>query len=335
VAVPRADQTRFAGDAGAHDAWQHALDAARTLGWRLVEIDLEPFLEAARLLYEGPWIAERDAALGALLARHADDVDPSVAAIVRTANGRTATESFLGLHRLAELRRATETTWQRAHALLVPTTPTIPTHAEEREDPLGTSAMLGTYTNFANLLDLCAIAVPCPTRPDGPPFGVSLLAPAGADPRLVELAAAWCGEPAPGAVGRVEVVVVGAHLSGQPLNGQLVELGGRLRRATRTAPRYRLYALAASGPAKPGMVRVPDGGAAIEVETWELDAAGLGALVASIDAPLGIGTVELADGTTAKGFLCEAHAIADARDITAYGGWRAYRAAAAGLRGGA
>jgi allophanate hydrolase len=191
VAVPRPGQAVFAGDLEAREAWERALAAARALGWSLVEVDLEPFLEAGRLLYEGPWVAERDAAVGAFIARNPGQVDPVVAEIVRGAAGATATDAFRGIHRLAELRMAWDRTWERAEAVMVPSVPTIPTHADVAEAPFATSTMLGTYTNGANLLDLCAVAVPCPVRPDGVPFGVTLLAPAGADARLLALAAAW------------------------------------------------------------------------------------------------------------------------------------------------
>jgi allophanate hydrolase len=191
IAVPFAGQARFAGDAGAADAWERALRAIGRLGMPLVEVDIDPFLEAGRLLYEGPWVAERDAAIGSFIARHADSVDPTVAGIVRGAARFSATDAFRAVHRLAELRHAFDATWDAAGALLVPTIPTIPTHAQVAEEPVATSAMLGTYTNAANLLDLCGVALPCPTRPDGVPFGITLLAPAGADARLLELAAAF------------------------------------------------------------------------------------------------------------------------------------------------
>ena len=188
IAVPRPGQLVFAGDLGAEDAWEHALAGARALGWSLVEADIEPFLEAGRLLYEGPWVAERDAAVGAFIARHPGQVDPVVAEIVRGAVGATATDAFRGIHRLAELRMAWDRTWEIAEALMVPSVPTIPTHEQVAEEPFATSAMLGTYTNGANLLDLCAIAVPCPRRRCR---SLTLLAPAGADARLLALAAAW------------------------------------------------------------------------------------------------------------------------------------------------
>jgi allophanate hydrolase len=189
VAIPA--RPVFAGDVGAQAAWEEALDAARALGWTLVEVDLEPFLEAGRLLYEGPWVAERDAAVGDFIARNPGAVDPIVATIVRGAAGRSATDAFRGIHRLAELRLDWDRTWSVAGAVMVPSVPTIPTHAQVAEEPFATSTMLGTYTNGANLLDLCAVAVPCPTRPDGVPFGVTLLGPAGADARLLALAGAW------------------------------------------------------------------------------------------------------------------------------------------------
>jgi allophanate hydrolase len=209
--------------------------------------------------------------------------------------------------------------------------------AEIADEPIVRNALLGTYTNFVNLLDLCAIAVPGGARQDGLPFGVSLVAAAGADRSLLPLAAHWHGEDV--ASGErpdtVSLAVVGAHLSGEPLNHQLVALGARLSQTIDTAPGYRLYALPDTEPAKPGLVGGgPADGPGIELEIWELPIESFGRLVASVPPPLAIGTVTLADGRTVKGFLCEADAVADARDITAHGGWRAWRASL-GLAGSA
>ena len=192
-------------------------------------------------------------------------------------------------------------------------------------DPFGPNAELGTYTNFVNLLDLCAVAAPAGTRANGLPFGVSLVAPARSDHLVLALAAQLMHEDDLAVPRRTRLAVVGAHLSGQPLNHQLLDLGARLVAATTTAPAYRLFDLGTT-PARPGMVRVASGGAAIELEVWELDAPGLGAFVPRVPAPLVIGSVEIADGSVVLGFLCEPHALSDARDITEFGGWRAYRA---------
>ncbi len=337
IAVPRPDGLTFGGDLGAAAAWQHALRRAEGLGWTLTEIDFAPFAEVAALLYDGPWVAERYAAVGAFIAAHRDAVDPVVRAIVMAGRDVGAVQAFRAAHRLRELALRCAAIWAGADALLLPTAPTLFTAAEIAEAPIARNTLLGTYTNFVNLLDLCAVAVPAGGRADGLPFGVSLIAPAGADRALLALAARWRGEPAgplpsgdgaapPATAETVAVAVAGAHLSGEPLNGRLLALGARLRETVRSAPTYRLYALADTDPAKPGLVGgAPAAGNGIELEIWELSLEGFGRLVAAVPAPLSIGTITLADGRGVKGFLCEAGAVADAPDITAHGGWRAYR----------
>jgi allophanate hydrolase len=333
VAVPRPEQLTFCGDRLAAAAWDRVRMRATALGWQLVEIDFAPFAEAARLLYEGPWIAERYATIGAFVAERPRDVDPIVRQVIMAARDYSAADAFRGAHRLAELRHATRAVWEAADALLLPTAPTMYTAAEIADEPIVRNALLGTYTNFVNLLDLCAVAVPGGTRDDGLPFGVTLIAPAGADRSLLRLAASWHGEQmadaAPAAAGEetVRLAVVGAHLSGEPLNHQLVAFGGRLVETVSSAPGYRLFALPDTEPAKPGMVNGgPLDGPGLELEVWELPVDGFGRLVAGVPAPLVIGTVTLGDGRTVKGFLCESSAVAGAQDITAFGGWRAYRA---------
>jgi allophanate hydrolase len=340
VGVPGPGQLDFFGDEQAATAWARALDRARGLGFALAEVDLEPYRAAGRLLYAGPWVAERTAAVGEFVAAHPGDVDPVVAAIVASGARLSAVDAFRGAHRLAELRRTTAPDWERVDALLLPTTPTIFTPAEIAAAPVDRNTVLGTYTNFVNLLDLCAVAVPAGRRADGAPFGVSLVAPREADELLLRLAATWLGEPAtapapgpdaaaPADEDAARVAVVGAHLRGQPLNPQLTALGARLETATRTAPVYRLYELPGARPPKPGLVRSRPGedGGAIEVEVWRLPEAGLGRLVAAVGAPLAIGPVELADGTSVPGFLCDPRVAESAREITGWGGWRAFLAA--------
>jgi len=331
VGVPRPGQMTFAGDRFAARAWDAARTRAATLGWELVEIDFEPFAEAARMLYDGPWIAERYASVGRFVAERRREVDPIVRRVIMTARDHSAADAFAALHRLAELRHATRSAWGAGgvDALLLPTTPTLFTAADIADEPIARNALLGTYTNFVNLLDLCAVAVPGGEREDGLPFGVSLVAPAGADRSLLALASQWNDEAfaQPDRTDTVRLAVVGAHLSGEPLNHQLVGLGARLVETIDTAPGYRLYALPDTEPAKPGMVGGgPADGPGIELEVWELGVEGFGRLVAGVPPPLAIGTVALADGRAVKGFLCEADAVAGARDITEFGGWRAYRA---------
>jgi allophanate hydrolase len=333
IAVPRRDQLVFGGDTQAATAWEHALARATALGWELTEIDFAPFAEAAALLYGGPWIAERYAGVGAFIAANAAAVDPIVRQVIMAGRDVGAVETFQAAHRLRELAAQTAGVWEQADALLLPTTPTVFTAAQIAEEPIARNTLLGTYTNFVNLLDLCAIAVPASVRADGLPFGVSLIAPGGGDDVLLALGAHWRGEHRGRAADEanaatVALAVVGAHLSGEPLNGQLVALGARLLETTRTAPTYRLYALPDTEPAKPGLLGGgPPAERGIELEIWELSTESFGRIVAGVPAPLSIGTITLQDGRAVKGFLCESSAIRDARDITQYGGWRAYRAA--------
>jgi allophanate hydrolase len=327
--VPRPEQVIFCGDRLAARAWDRALTRARALGWELVEIDYEPFAEAARMLYEGPWISERFASVGSFVAAHRREVDPIVRRVIMTGRDHSAIDAFKAAHRLAELRHATRDVWAAADALLLPTVPTLFTAAEIADEPIVRNALLGMYTNFVNLLDLTVAAVPGGVREDGLPFGVSLIAPAGAERALLTLAARWGGEAvaADPHADTVSLAVVGAHLSGEPLNGQLVALGASLVERVATAPGYRLYALPDTEPAKPGLVGGgPLDGPGIELEIWELGVEGFGRLVAGVPPPLVIGTVSLEDGRAVKGFLCEADAVAGALDITEHGGWRAYRA---------
>lgn len=334
IAIPHADQMTFCGDEHAAAAWEHACTRARALGWQIVEIDFAPFAAAASQLYDGPWVAERFASVGRFVAAHQADVDPNVRDIIMSGRDLGAVEVFEAKHQLARLALRTGAVWERADALLLPTAPTVFTAAEIADEPIARTAQLGTYTNFVNLLDLCAVAVPAGLSGDGQPFGVSLIAPAGADATLLTLAAHWRDEHAGHAAhddagATVELAVVGAHLSGEPLNGQLLALGARLVDTVRTAPTYRLFDLPDATPAKPGLVGGgPATGTGIEVEIWELATELFGRLVAGVAPPLAIGTIALADGRTVKGFICEADAVTGAREITAFGGWRAYRATA-------
>jgi allophanate hydrolase len=314
----------FAGDVHAERAYLDALERASALGWELHMIDPAPLLAAGALLYEGPWLAERTVAFGDFLQAHPGEVDEVVASIVAGGTELTAADAFRGVYALAQLRAQVDTlVWGAADALLLPTAPTIYTHAEIAADPVGRNAVLGRFTNCAGLLDLAAIAVPGTRRDDGRPFGVSLLAPAGGDERLLALAAEFCAERPPAHEG-ITVAVVGAHLSGQPLNGQLTGRGARLLETCRTAPHYRLYALAGGALPRPGLVAADAAGPGIEVELWSLSAAALGELTAAVMEPLAIGRVELEDGRTVSGFVCEPRGLEGASEITHLGGWRAH-----------
>jgi allophanate hydrolase len=340
--LPREEQLEFFDDTAAQELYHASLERLVQLGGVPVVIDLEPFLEAAQLLYQGPWLAERYSAVETFIEAHGDAMLPITREIIAAGRSLGAVEAFKGLHRLKALRRAADDILGSVDFVVTPTAGTIYTLEAVNREPVTLNSRLGYYTNFMNLLDCAAVAVPAGFRADGLPFGVTLFAPAFHDAALSDYAARLhhasglsLGNttrpvpPAPGASlheGLIRLVVCGAHLQSLPLNHQLTERGARLVAATRTAPCYRLFALAGGPPQRPGLVRTATGGAAIEVELWELPLAELGGFVAGIPAPLGIGTVELEDGTWHKGFICEPCALEDAVDITAWGGWRAWLA---------
>ncbi|ROS44027.1 allophanate hydrolase [Amycolatopsis thermoflava] len=302
-------------------AWQEALAHAARVG-HVVRVDVTPFLAAARLLYEAAFVAERLAAFGHLL--DGPGVDPTVRSIVRGADRYSGADVFAGLHELARLRRLAERAFTGADALLLPVTPGHPTLAEVAADPVGVNTRLGTFTNMANLLDLCAVAVPAGSRADGLPFGVQLLAPAFADGPLLDLAARWTGETVAPPATRTLLAVAGAHLSGQPANSDLVRLGGVLHSRARTGPGHRVYTVDGPFP-RPGLLHTGDGPAGgIELEVWDLPEAAIGALLPTIAPPLHLGPLTLDDGSTVLGFVADTSCADPARDITAYGGWRAY-----------
>ncbi|MEJ0011768.1 MAG: allophanate hydrolase [Bauldia sp.] len=325
----------------ARDAFAAALAAFPNFGGKPKPVDLAPFYAAAVRLYEGSWVAERYAAIREFIEKQPGALFPVTRTIIESARRLSAADAFADQYRLADLARKTSAVWNDIDVLVVPSMPDVCTVDEVAADPLVPNRRLGTYTNFVNLLDLCAIAVPGPFRSDRRPAGVTLIAPAGRDGLLAALAAeihAAAGVPV-GATGRplpkaplprvqsaeqIPVVVIGAHLSGMALNHELTARGATFVKAVTTEPVYRLYALPGGPPQRPGLVRVAGSGAAIETEVWSLPTAGFGEFVAGIPLPLGIGTVRLADGTTAKGFLCEAVATEGARDITGFGGWRNY-----------
>ncbi|MDO9382658.1 MAG: allophanate hydrolase [Hyphomicrobiaceae bacterium] len=342
VGVP-ASGLDFFGDADAEALYHASVEGLRGLGALVVDVDVAPFREAAQLLYSGPWVAERYAAIREFVSAQPDALDETVGGIIIRAKGLSTVDAFAGFYRLAELTRAAEAQWQTMDVMLLPTTGTTYKIADVLANPIQLNSNLGAYTNFVNLMDLSALAVPAGFRPNGLPFGVTLIGRAFDDGRLAALGDALhrtltdlklggtskaLAETTPAvparAVGRIAVAVVGAHLSGQPLNSQLQERNARLLRTTRTAPGYRFYALAATTPAKPGLVYDGSGPGNIEVEIWEMDAAAFGSFVALIPSPLGIGTLKLEDGSEVKGFVCEAHAIAGAQDITHFGSWRAW-----------
>lgn len=336
-------EREFYGDTETEALYDAAITRLEALGGIAVPIDFAPFRECALLLYGGPWVAERLAAIEDFVDAHADAMDPTVRRIVEGARAYSAVDAFRGDYRLEELKRQTAKEWARMDVLLLPTAPTTYTVEAMLADPITLNSNLGRYTNFVNLLDCCGIAIPAGFRADGIPGGVTLLGPAFADSAIAALAdrlhrsqpfgmgrdrdAALpeASRIVPAAEALIPVVVVGAHLSGMPLNGQLTSARGVLLKTCRTAGDYRLFALPDTVPPKPGLLREPGfEGDGLEVEVWGLSPAAFGAFVNAIPAPLGVGKVRLDDGTSATGFLCEPYAIAGARDITTLGGWRAY-----------
>lgn len=323
VAVPRPEALE-----PLSDGWRYAFEeAAKRLkagGAHLVEIDVTPFLQAARMLYEGAFVAERYASVGVFIDAHPDEVDPTVRAIVSAARDVPAHQLVTDGLALGQLRLAAMAAIDGCHALLLPTTTSQPAIADVQADPLAINARLGTFTNFANLLDLCAVAVPA-GEADGGCFGVTVLARAFHDAVATDVACLLLGEtPAIGlAPPGLGLVVVGAHLSGMVLNDELTCWGARLVGAVRTAPDYRLYALRTTPP-RPGLVRVAEGGATVEAELWQLPPAGLASLLDGLPPSLSIGRVRLQDGSRPLGFLCQSASCDDAPDITHHGGWRDY-----------
>ncbi len=348
--VPRAQDLAFYGNTLGPTHFAQAVDRLIALGGTPVEIDLTPFRSVATLLYEGPWVAERYAAIREFIETQPESLHPVTRAITEAGARISAADTFAALYRLKALEQTARAAWGDIDCLVVPTAPTIHTIAAVEADPIALNSQLGHYTNFVNLLDLAAVAVPVGFAAEGParglPHGVTLIARCGHDLPLLSLAArlhavsvstvgatphaphwvAGLPDATAFASGQVEVAVCGAHLSGLPLNWQLTQRGATLVRTVRSAPLYKFYALPGGPPFRPGMVRVAEGGGAIELEVWELPAREFGSFVAGIPAPLGIGTVLLEDGSSVQGFVCESHAVAGAQDITACGGWRAHLA---------
>lgn len=347
--VPRAQDLAFFGNQAAAALFVQSVERLKTLGGTAVEVDLTPFLEAARLLYEGPWVAERYVAIQDFIEAQPEAVFPPVRSIIQGGKSKTAADAFAASYKLKALKRVCDAVWQDVDCLLTPTTGTIYRIADMQADPIRLNSNLGYYTNFMNLLDYAAVAVPAGFQAAGDaqglPWGVTLAAPAFKDVPLLRLAdrfhraqalslgataAPLADTPAIGTelpkgsntAGTVKVAVCGAHLSGLPLNWQLTQRGARLLAAVKSAPEYKFFALAGGPVQRPGMVRVAEGGAAIDMEVWELPTEHFGSFVDGIPAPLGIGKVKLADGSWVSGFVCEAIAAEAGTDITRLGSWR-------------
>jgi allophanate hydrolase len=342
--VPAANGLQFFGDELNPPLYRAAVDALIALGGELVELDYAPLLEVAQMLYKGPWVAERYTVVQELLDSDPGKLDPTIATIIEKAKNFSAADTFRAAYALEELRGTMKALWGGVDILLLPTAPRTYTHLEIAEAPLERNSHLGHYTNFVNLLDLAAVALPAGLRPDGLPFGVSLIGQAFTDPALLQLADGLhrklaikvggsqrllADTPRLNALqpphGCLLMAVVGAHLTGEPLNWQLTQRGGRLVRTCRTSENYRFYALKGTTPPKPGLLRVPGfKGPGIEIEVWALPANTVGTFVDGVPPPLSIGTLILDDGTLVMGFLVEPAAIEDAVEITGFGGWRVY-----------
>ncbi|WP_112310674.1 allophanate hydrolase [Pseudogemmobacter bohemicus] len=344
IGIPDAAGRIFGGDALSEAAFDAALtDLSNIIATPAKPVDMAPLFEVARLLYSGPWVAERYQAIREIIENRPEVLHPTTLKIISGASNYSAADMFAAFYRVKELALTASALWNQIDMLVVPTYPRPRTRADLDADPVGPNSELGTYTNFVNLLDLCALAVPSRWRSDGFPSGVTLIAPKGRDGLIAALGARIqaaarntigatetpvpaLAAPAPQAgPDEIEVTVVGAHLSGMVLNHELTSRGARFLRAVETLPEYRLYVLAGGPPARPGLMRTAPGeGARIKTEVWAIPATSFGSFVAGIPAPLGIGTARLADGTTPKGFIVEAEGLKGAKDISDFGGWRAY-----------
>ncbi|MEC8628804.1 MAG: allophanate hydrolase [Pseudomonadota bacterium] len=344
IGVPDTGSIEFFGDTVQQAAFERDVAVLRSRGAQIVEIDFAPLYAIADMLYEGAWVAERYTVIADLLATNPDALHPVTRQIITHAESMSAADAFTGMYRLAELKRAAEPMLDGVDLLCVPTVPTFYSVADLEADPVTPNSNNGTYTNFVNLLDMCGIAVPTAPRTDGRPGSVTMLAGAGQDalaasvargfeqdcPRKMGATEHAIPNPAPlpsAPSDTIEIAVCGAHMADLPLNWQLTDLGATFLRTAQTTGDYKFYALAGGPPARPGLIKDagPDSGA-IALEIWSLPKSGFGTFMAGIPAPLGIGTIDLSDGTAVKGFLCEPSGLDGATDITALGGWRAFLA---------
>lgn len=340
IGVPLARNLTFFGNQETESLFWQSIEQWRTMGATLVEIDIAPLLDAARLLYEGPWVAERYAAIESLLLEKPEEIHAVVREIVLNAEGKTAVETFQYEYQMQAYRRIAQRMFDQFDFLISPTAPTTYTIDELLENPIELNSNMGYYTNYMNLLDLAGTAVPAGMQTDGRPFGITLIAPAMHDQRLLSYAHQWqfANDHPCGARGHtpkweiaktvcdnrmVRVAVCGAHLEGMPLNWQLTERGGVLQEATKTSADYQLYALPGGPPFRPGLKRV-DNGCQIEIEVWAMPTENFGSFVSNIPAPLGIGKVETEDGEWLPSFICESYGFEGAQNISSFKGWRAY-----------
>ncbi len=347
VGVPSVETREFYGDVEQEKSFDQTLEMIRELGGTVIEIDFSIFYQVAQMLYEGAWVAERFTVVDHLLENKPDALHKVTKEVIQKAEELTAADVFRNIYYLAELRAKVAPVLASVDMFCVPTAPTYYTVEQVEAEPIDTNARLGTYTNFVNLLDMCGMAVPVAKREDGRPGSVTLLAAFGCDAELASLARVLHkkSEVSPGATNwalpelkeissvptddEIKVVVVGAHMSGLPLNGELTRLNARFLRKAKTADCYRFYALAGGPPYRPGLVRTDEAGASMEIETWAVPKSRFGEFMAGIPSPLGIGTLMLDTGEQVKGFICEAFGIEGATEITSFGGWRNYMASLA------
>lgn len=354
VGVPR--PLEFLADDEFEAGFHGALAQLQGIDVTHVDTDFAPLSMVADLLYEGPWVAERLAAIAPFMASSADSLLPITRRILEEARKYSAVDAFQARYRLRELTAVANTMWDTVDALVVPTAPTTWRIDEVHADPVTCNSQLGHYTNFVNLLDWAAIATPAAIAPSGRPIGVTFIGPTGSDHLLARLAdefhlatglpmgATTLAQP-PRSMGArpmpplprwgpapstdqdpqrsVPIAVVGAHLRGQPLNWQLKELAAYFDSTAVTTADYRLFDLDGT---RPGLIRWPTNGRRIEVEIWQVPIDRIGFLLVQIDPPLGLGTIQLDSGRSVFGFLCENHATRDARDITNFGGWINWKA---------
>ena len=331
LGVPKETDLTFFGDAETEALFEKSIARFKELGAEIIEIDFQPFMQAARLLYEGPWVTERYVAIEKFLKEKPKSFHPITRAIISGGEAASAADLFKAEYRLAELRRETEQVWADIDAVLTPTAGTHYTVAEVEADPILLNSNLGTYTNFMNLLDFSAIAVPAGFVSSGMPWGVTLFAPAFRDEQLLQLASEFhqTGEPVAAITDSIQIAVCGAHLAGFPLNHQLTDRGATLVEATQTAPSYRFYAMPsipeAGIPPRPALI-YDESGSSIDVEVWQLTAQAFGEFTKNIPTPLGIGKVTLKSGHQVPGFIAEPRATEGAEEITELGSWKTYSA---------
>ncbi|BCN93072.1 allophanate hydrolase [Thiomicrorhabdus immobilis] len=343
IGIPDRESLFFDGDSEAQKAFEHSVSTLKNLGYEIKSVPFQAWLDTAKLLYGGAWVAERYLAIQDFFETHENQMDPAVAKIIGGAKSLSAVDAYQGAYALQQAQRATQIIWENhgIDCFMTPTTPTIYSIEALQNDPIGLNSKLGTYTNFMNLLDYAAIAMPTGFRADTLPTGVTFFAPAGSDRQLMQLTDSLHKQFVENSGARfidvpesnpahftnqqsIALAVVGAHLVGFPLNSQLLERGAKLLKTTKTAPKYQFFELPGGPILKPGLVKQANEneGQSIEVEVWAMPKEHLGSFLALIPSPLGLGKVELEDGSQVVGFICEPYGIEGATDISATGGWR-------------